>query len=106
MFQLPDTLKKFKGNENAFQELKDYLQKKKLQNNSVATEQGRIIILPQDHMPCIVPDATVVAKIPNAWGNIVVPYISPYYPIPNPGLPKMQSFSWNALDNGLGIPSK
>jgi hypothetical protein len=57
-------------------------------------------------MPCVVPDTNVAAKMPNAWGSVTNIYVAPANPIPNPGLPKTQSFKWNALDNGLGIPSK
>jgi hypothetical protein len=106
LFQLPDTLKKFKGNENALQELHDYWQRKQMQNNSLANNNNRIIILPQDNMPCVVPNTNVAAKIPNAWTGVSVPYVAPVNPIPNPGLPKIQSFKWNTLDNGLDIPSK
>ena len=105
-FQLPDTLRRFKGNENALQQLRDYWQKKQMQNNLLANKNNRIIILPQDNMPCIVPNTNVAAKIPNAWTGATVPYAAPVNPIPNPGLPKTQSFKWNALDNGPGIPSK
>lgn len=107
--QLPDTLKKFKGNNNeAFQQLlHDYFQKKQQpQNNLVGNRRGSIAILPQDHMPCIVPDINVAAKIPNAWSGVTIPYMVPNNPIPNPALPKLRSFKMNTLDNGLGIPSK
>jgi hypothetical protein len=105
-FHLPDTLKKFKGNENAFQELQEYWQKKQKQNNLATNKNGNIVILPQDHMPCVVPDTNVAAKIPNAWGSVTNIYVAPTNPIPNPGLPKTQSFKWNTIDNSLGIPSK
>jgi hypothetical protein len=105
-FQLPDTLKRFKGNENALQQLRDYRQKKQMQNNLPANNSNGVIILAQDNMPCVVPDTNVPAKIPNAWMSTTVPYAAPVNPIPNPGLPKTQSFKWNALDNGPGIPSK
>jgi hypothetical protein len=96
VYRLPDTLKKFKGdNTEAFQKLlHDYFQKKQFQNNLLANKQGNIVILPQDHMPCVVPNTNELEKIPNAWGNVTTPYISPYHPIPNPALPK-QSFNYN-----------
>jgi hypothetical protein len=108
VFQLPDTLKKFKGdNTEGFQKLlHDYIQKKQTQNNLLAGKQGNIVILPQDHMPCVVPDTNGLVKMPNAWSGVSVPYKSPYHPIPNPALPNVQSFRYNALDRGLGIPTK
>lgn len=105
-FQLPDTVKRFKGNENALQQLHDYWQRKQMQNNLRTDNNNSIVILPQDNMPCIVPNTNVAAKIPNAWMGTNVPYIAPINPIPNPGLPKRQSFKWNALDNSIGVPSK
>lgn len=105
-FQLPDTLKRFKGNENALQQLQDYWQRKQAQNNLRADNNSNIIILPQDNMPCIVANTNVPAKIPNAWAGTTNLYIAPINPIPNPALPKTQSFKWNALDNSIGIPSK
>lgn len=105
-FQLTDTLKRFKGNENALQQLRDYWQKKQMQNNLLANNNNGVIILLQDNMPCIVPNTNVAAKIPNAWMGATVLYVAPVGPIPNPGLPKTQFFKWNALDNGLDIPSK
>lgn len=40
--------------------------------------------LPQDGMPCIVPDSTKTANIPNAWkGPVKVPYKSNAPSIPN-----------------------
>ncbi len=41
--------------------------------------------LPQDNMPCIVPDSTKTVQIPNAWkGPLRVPYKSNPPRIPNP----------------------
>ena len=105
-FQRPDTLKRFKGNENALQQLRDYWQRKQIQNNLRADNNNKIVILPRDNMPCVVPDTNVVSKIPNAWTSTNVPYIAPINPIPNPALPKKQSFQWNAFDNSIGVPSK
>ncbi|HWI92797.1 MAG TPA: hypothetical protein VNT20_16080 [Flavisolibacter sp.] len=103
IFQLPDTLQRFKGNENAVQQL---WQRRQLQKNLMASQSGNIIILPQDNMSCVVPDTNGIVKIPNPWSGASTPYISQYRPIPNPALPKVQSFKYNALDNSLGIPSK
>ena len=105
-FQLPDILRRFKGNKNSLQQLRDYWQKKQMQNNLLVNNNNRIIILPQDNMPCVAPDTNVAAKIPNAWTGVTVPYVAPIHPMPNPALPKKQSFKLNALDNSLGIPSK
>lgn len=105
-FQLPDTLKIFKGNKNTLQQPQEGWQGRITQNNLLANRKGNIALLPQDNMPCIVPDTSTVGKIPNAWSSVTSIYVAPVSPIPNPGLPKMQSFKWNALDNGLGIPSK
>lgn len=93
-FHLPDTLKKFKGSDTeAFQQLlHDYFQKKYSQNNLVENRHGNIAMLPQDHMPCIVPNTSGIAAIPNAWKNIDIPYVENYHPIPNPALPKVQPF--------------
>jgi hypothetical protein len=42
-----------------------------------------VYALPQDNMPCIVPDTKDIAAIPNAWLRPSVPFRSA---IPNPGL--------------------
>jgi hypothetical protein len=73
-----------------------------MQNNSSAGKYGRVVILPQDHMPCVVPDTNGLAKMPNAWTGVTIPYAAPYHPIPNPGLPKVQLFK----NSSPGIPSK
>lgn len=39
--------------------------------------------LPQDNMPCLVPDTKDMAAIPNAWPHVQLPFQSA---IPNPGL--------------------
>ena len=44
--------------------------------------------LPQDGMPCIVPDTEDIVAIPNAWSKVEVPFI---YKIPNPALPNRPS---------------
>jgi hypothetical protein len=44
--------------------------------------------LPQDNMPCIVPDSTKIVRIPNAWkGPKPIPYKSNPPRIPNPTKP-------------------
>ena len=105
-FQLPDSLKRFKGNENALQQLHDYWKQKQMQNNLRTDNNNNIVILSQDNMPCIVPNTNVAAKIPNAWGSVTNIYVSPTTPIPNPALPKTKSLKWNALDNSFSVPSK
>ena len=42
-----------------------------------------VYYLPQDNMPCLVPDTKNIAAIPNAWSNVQVPFKSM---IPNMGL--------------------
>jgi hypothetical protein len=107
--QLPDTLKKFKGNNNeAFQkQLQQYFQKGQFQNQLLANKQGKVVLLPQDHLPCIVPDTNGIVQMPNAWNEVTVPYRPQYHPIPNPSL-SLQSFSFrhNVLDNSIGVPLK
>lgn len=44
-----------------------------------------IYYMPQDRMPCLVPDVSEVAAIPNGWPNVQLPFKSR---IPNPGLPQ------------------
>ena len=44
--------------------------------------------LPQDNMPCVVPDSTKTVRIPNAWkGPKRIPYKSNPPRIPNPTKP-------------------
>lgn len=106
--QLPDTLKNFKGNNNDVlpKQLQDYLERKKGQDNLLANKQGNVVILPQDHMPCIVPDTNGILRMPNAWVAPGIPYKPQYHPIPNPALPKNQSFELNIPDNSLGSQTK
>ena len=105
-FQLPDTVKRFKGNENALQQLHDYWQRKQMQNNVRTDNNNSVVILPQDKMPCIVPDTTGISKMPNAWGATTLPYTPQFHPIPNPALPKPQSFGLKIPDNGLQSQGK
>lgn len=102
ILQLPDTLKKFKGNNGGAlrKQFQEYLQRKQLQNNLLANKEGNIVFLPEDRMPCVVPDTTGIVKMPNAWNGATVPYRPQYHPIPNPSLPPL-SFKYNALDNGI-----
>lgn len=108
MLPVPDTvLKKFKGNNNEVlkQQLQEYLQRKKQQNQLLANKHGNVAFLPQDHMPCIIPDTNAIKPMPNAWSGITIPYQSPYPPIPNPALtPKY--FPSNPPDNNIDAPSK
>ena len=102
VFQLPDTLKKFKGNNSDVlrKQLQEYLQKKNFQNNLLGNKQGNVAILPQDQMPCVVPDTNGIVQMPNAWNGLTVPYRPQFHPIPNPALPPL-SFRFNALDNRI-----
>jgi hypothetical protein len=42
-----------------------------------------VYFLPQDNMPCLIPDTRDIAMMPNAWPSVQVPFKSA---IPNPGL--------------------
>lgn len=100
-----DTLEIFKGNNNDLdfgKPFPGYLQKKQ-QQNLLAYKQRNVIVLQQDHMPCIVPNTNDIAKIPNAWPQVTVPYSPQYHPIPNPALPKNQP---SVPDNNLDIKVK
>ena len=104
-----DIFKKFKGtnNDTLRKQLQEYLQRKGPGNNLLANKHGSIAILPQDHMPCMVPDSTSIASIPNAWSGVTIPFQPQFHSIPNPALPKKkQSFKWNAFDYNLEIQTK
>ena len=106
--QLPDSLlKRFKGNNNEVlkQKLQDYMQRKHRPNQLLADKMGNVAILPQDHMPCVVPDTNAIASMPNAWSEVTNPYRATDDPIPNPALP-LQSFKYNEPDNSKTVPSK
>jgi len=106
--QLPDSLlKKFKGNNDEVlrKQLQEYLQQSPQPNQLLANKHGNVALLPQDHMPCIVPDTNAIASMPNAWGEITNPYRATDHAIPNPALP-LQSFEYNKLDNSKTVPSK
>jgi hypothetical protein len=104
-----DMFKKFKGtnNDTLRKQFQEYLQRKGAGDNLLANKYGNIAILPQDRMPCLIPNTSSIASIPNAWSGTTVPFQPQYHPIPNPALPKQkQSFKWNALDYNLGIQTK
>ncbi|MBO9682502.1 MAG: hypothetical protein J7502_07540 [Flavisolibacter sp.] len=105
--QLQDTLKNFKGNNSdILHKQQDYLQRKKAPHNLLANKHGNVVLLPQDKMPCIVPDTSGLAKIPNAWGATTVPYVPQFHSIPNPALPRQQSFELKIPDNSLDSQTK
>jgi hypothetical protein len=66
--------------------------------NELALGSNRIVILPQDQMPCVIPDTKGIAAIPNAWGRVTVPFRPLYQPIPNPALPPL-SFKYDAAES-------
>lgn len=90
-----DTLKNFKGSNPDIlpKQFQNYLQRKNVPNNLLANKQGNVLVLPQDKMPCIVPDTNGISKMPNAWGTTSVPYVPQAGAIPNPALPKQQSLN-------------
>lgn len=95
-----------KFNPKAFQNLLHQYFQKYTQSSLLADKQGSIAMLPQDHMPCMVPDTKNLAKMPNGWNNVSLPYQSLIHPIPNPALPQIQFFRYNVFDKGSGIPTK
>lgn len=56
---------------------------KDLKNFYSKEQHPGICYLPQDNMPCLVPDTKDIAPIPNAWSDVRIPFQSN---IPNPGL--------------------
>ena len=94
-YQVPDTLYKFKGNNNA-------VLQKQFQTQLPGDKQGNIILFRQDRI-CVVPNTNEIEKIPNAWPKVTVPFSPQYHSIPNPALPKNQP---NDPDNSLGSPNK
>jgi hypothetical protein len=104
----PEILKRFKGNNDSLQkQMHNYFQKEGVPINLLSNMHGNVAILPQDRMPCIVPNTKDISPIPNAWSGVTVPYKSPVHPIPNPALPvPKQSFRYNTLDNSLSLPTK
>lgn len=104
---LSDGFKKYKGT-NAYtfrSQLQGYLNRRKLQGNLLANKQGNVMLLPQDRMPCIVPDKSTAGIMPNAWTEVIVPYRPQYHPIPNPAL-KPFSFKYSVTDNWPAINVK
>ena len=94
----PEVLKKFKGtNGDELRKQFEAYFKHQFQNVLLGSKQGRIAILPQDHMPCLVPDTSAIAPMPNAWKAVSIPYRSQHHPIPNPALPQ-QSLRYNLAD--------
>ncbi|MGZ3852927.1 MAG: hypothetical protein ACXVBX_09060 [Flavisolibacter sp.] len=103
----PDSVRNYKGNsEKQFRkEFEEYFERKKMQSQLFGDRQGNIARLPQDHMPCVVPDSASAGLVPNAWGGVTVPFRPNYHPIPNPVLPP-ESFKYNTLDNSALAPSR
>ncbi len=87
---VPDTAQMFKGNDGRWlqKQLQVYMDCRKNSQVLLANRQGNIAFLPQDHMPCVVPDSTSVAIMPNAWSGAKVPFQPNFHPVPNPALPK------------------
>jgi hypothetical protein len=56
---------------------------KKLKDFYSMKQKPGVHYLPQDNMPCLVPDTNDIAAIPNAWPNTRIPFQSN---IPNPAL--------------------
>jgi hypothetical protein len=102
----PEILKKFKGNNDSLQKQLQNVFLRRGSENLLLNMHGNIAVLPQDNMPCVVPDVSSIAKMPNVWSGVAIPYIPQYHPIPNPALPKVQTFKWNVIDNSLNIPTK
>ena len=54
--------------------------------------------LPQDGMPCVVPDTKDIAAIPNFYnGKVSVPYAGNTPHIPNPSIDKIKSFQYRIM---------
>jgi len=89
-------LRKFKGtnNDELRKHFEKYFKEKNFQNIFLENKKDNIVFLPQDRMPCVVPDTSAIAPMPNAWNDVAVPYKSELHPIPNPALPP-QSFKYN-----------
>jgi hypothetical protein len=101
--QLQDTVYNFKGDNGEMlrKQFRDYFEKRKFQNQLLGNKQGNIVLLPPDHMPCVVPDSTLGAFIPNAWPDVKVPFKPQYHSIPNPALPG-QTYSDKQDELGKG----
>ena len=87
---VPDSVQMFKGNDGRSlqKKLEVYLDGGKVSKSLLGNNQGNIAFLPQDHMPCVVPDSTSAAMMPNAWSGAKVPFQPGFRAIPNPALPK------------------
>lgn len=67
--------------------LHDSLNKWRSRNFSIMSKKPGVYKLPQDGMPCIVPDTKDIAAIPNAFkGTSAIPYTGNPPHIPNPAL--------------------
>ncbi len=104
--QRPVSLLQFKGNdrENFNHLFQEYLKRRKDPGNLLANRQGNIVLLPQDRMPCIVPDSKNIAPMPNAWSGVKIPYQSQHHLIPNlaiqpPSLDLKYDFNYNWVPN-------
>ena len=95
----PDSLRNFKGDNGEMlrKQFEEYLQRRKLQSQLLGDKQGNIAHLPQDHMPCVVPDSASAGLMPNAWSPVTVPFRPQLHVMPNPALPKQPS-----LEKGKG----
>ena len=107
IFKEFDLWKKYKGNNGLAIPVtpQEDLQQKELRYNLLANKQGDLVMLPQDHMPCVVPDTKDLALMPNFWAGVTIPYYPTNPAIPNPALPPL-SFKYNDLNNSIGVPSK
>lgn len=88
-------------NDDLSSQFQSYFRKQEF-SIQLPSNQNKVTALAQDNMPCVVPDTKAIAAIPNAWSNVTIPYQPKFHSIPNPVLPKVQSFHYNALS----IPSK
>ena len=83
-FKINDGYKSRLSNKQILEAIKD----SNIVLNNLAFLKGRkpgVYRLPQDNMPCIVPDTTKTVRMPNAWkGPLRVPYRSNAPRIPNP----------------------
>lgn len=72
-------------NDNLHNQLQNYFRKQEFTLH-LPPEKNKIVFLPQDKMPCLIPNTKDIAAIPNGWKHITVPFRPKYHPIPNPGL--------------------
>lgn len=71
----------------------------------LSSHQNKITILPQDKMPCVIPDTSDIAAIPNAWTPVTVPYKPQHQPIPNPAITP-RNFQYNLSNQWKSNQSK